>query len=241
MKTALLLSGGLDSVATGIELDRRRVKFRAVYVDCGTEYSQVEKETVRKICIRRGWDLIEKSIPIGDFQVGKAGYIPHRNWYLAMIAAAAVQASPEDDVEVYLGGLKDDEVEDKSPEAFRTMTTSLTFTSRSKVEVKSLFWDKTKMEVVEHLIEKLGMLPATKVLEGTVSCYKGTKCGDCPSCFRAAVAIAGAGIYCVDWYLENPFKSGTAEEYFQKMSSPSHYCQDRVDATLRVLKEWREE
>jgi len=217
----LCYSGGLDSLIAWHYLG----KPPSIYFKCA-EYSQVEMDSIR---ISNPNCIVINRIDLSLYQRGEKAYIPHRNIIFAALASNY-------DARVVIAGIKDDQVPDKNPQAFELISEALTVTSESPVTVTSPFWDMTKSQIIKWFLDNVPN--ALSLIKTSVSCYSGEKyCGECPSCFRKAVAL---------W--ENNIKLDFAniklmEEYYMK-ALHYKYNPARCNAILKYIEElpeWRME
>jgi len=172
MNKILCMSGGLDSVAGWYFLD----KPGCVFFNTKVLSSSKEKTAIWLLKIPC---IIDTSF---DFSGIKDTYIPHRN---LLFASAASKYGNE----VVICGLEDDMVPDKTPEAFEKMSAVLSDIGKEEVTVTSPFWDKTKAEVVQWMLDNVP--DAENVIRTSVSCYscRYGECGWCEACFRKACAM----------------------------------------------------
>jgi 7-cyano-7-deazaguanine synthase in queuosine biosynthesis len=181
MNEVLLFSGGIDSYVAWHYLK----KPKTVYFDLGTPYSSREAQAVLQLVPNT---VIDRSLVLGDRQAGINAYIPYRNLFLAMLASKYGD-------KIWIAGLKDDMVSDKTPAAFFAMESCLNFIDKKKVVIDSPFWNTTKSQVVEWYINQA--LDKNELLK-TISCYNDKEqtnyCGTCPSCFRKWNALRENGI-----------------------------------------------
>jgi 7-cyano-7-deazaguanine synthase in queuosine biosynthesis len=187
------MSGGLDSVAGWYFLD----KPKCVFFDTKVPSSYKERVAILSLEIP---SIIDTTF---DFSGIKGVYIPHRN---LLFASAASKYGNE----VVICGLEDDMVIDKTQEAFLAASTCLSTLSTKEVVVTSPFWDKTKAEVVQWMLDNVP--DAENVIRTSVSCYSGHygECGWCEACFRKACAMYSCG-------LVMPFgNKEMVKEYFRK-------------------------
>jgi hypothetical protein len=171
------MSGGLDSVAGWYFLD----KPKCVFFNTKVPSSYKEKTAIRSLGIPY---ITDTSF---DFSGIKGIYIPQRN---LLFASAASKYGNE----VVICGLKDDMVIDKTPEAFVEMSKYLSTIIAKELAVTSPFWDKTKAEVVQWMLDNVP--DAENVIRTSVSCYSSSygECGWCEACFRKACAMYSCGL-----------------------------------------------
>jgi len=219
----ILFSGGMDSVLAAYSNPEADLLF----VGTDTKQSFLEKESAGGVAFRMGRRLYYRHTNM-PAPVGSNAYVANRNLRFVLEAIDLARflhrktptGTPLPRIVVVLGALKDDRVPDKTPEAFEAMGELLSLIGDDTVRVMSPFHHLTKGQMLaEILADKRRVEEVTALLRASVSCYKLTEnaafcgCGDCPSCFRKAVALLSEGISCVSWFEENPMRSTTAEGY----------------------------
>ena len=111
MKDILCVSGGLDSYVAWHYLD----KPTAIFFNAQHRYAEKEEKVVNELFP----DLIvDESLVLTENEVGEKAYIHCRNLLFAIQASHYL---PDEGGTVWMAGLKDDVVGDKSPEAFKLM------------------------------------------------------------------------------------------------------------------------
>jgi 7-cyano-7-deazaguanine synthase in queuosine biosynthesis len=231
----ILFSGGLDSLCTALYMPTASL----LYVDLGTKYSKAEVYACYQIAdgLKRKLDILNLA-GMNELSIeGENAYMPLRNVVLASVAAGWAQKRNQTDlpINVWMGGLKDDNVFDKTPAAFETMTKAMTHCSDRTVNACSMWWDYTKYEMVERTLKSRHRDNFLAFSKKSLSCYHGTNCGNCPSCFRKFVALKGNKIDCASWFKVNPQSSEIAKVYREKINDP-HYDPLRREITLSVLE-----
>ncbi len=220
-KRVLLFSGGIDSFIAYRYLGRPKT----VYFNLRTPYSDYEirviKELIPDTIIDNSLNLASRQIPSDT-----AAHIPMRNLYLAMLACKYGD-------EIIICGLKDDKVNDKTPEAFKEMSTLLTSLNDRPIKVTSPFWNMTKAEIVKWYIDTY---PGNwDKLHQTISCYTPDKdngtsikryCGKCQCCFRKWNALWVNGI-------ETPFYNLVLMKDYLIRARQEHYTIER-NASIHV-------
>ena len=215
----LLFSGGIDSFVAYHYLG----KPPTVYFDLGTRYSKKELKVVKELIPST---IIDCSIDLGNREVGEKAYVPFRNLILACLANKYSD-------EIVIAGVADDNVSDKTPEAFESFSTLLSRLEQRNINVTSPFWSLTKEEVVAWYRENL---KDDRILN-TISCYSdddNTYCGKCPSCFRKWVALRSNG------YLL-PFFNYELMKRYRSAAEKGKYLPKRNAAILREVGEYLNE
>jgi len=223
LKCVLLVSGGLDSYIGYHYLKKDGYKVKPLFVNYGGKYSEKEKVVVQKLFPDL---IIDNCLNFYGEDSGEKAFIKNRNAYLALVASKYSNA-------ICMAGLKDDNVGDKSPEAFVKMSALLTEINNDTKYgyiVFSPFWRKTKADIL-HWYLSAG-LSVTNLLM-TTSCYHptATYCGECPSCFRRYCAFVSAGVPNFIPMFRNTIM---AEEYFNKKDS---YDAERSESIKKACAE----
>jgi len=231
VKDILLFSCGVDSLSCWFYMNKPNM----IYVDMQTKYSKKEIITIKKLeRMIEGFRVkVINDINLGQFEVGGKAFVPYRNLVLACIAANYGDR-------VIIGGIEDDCVEDKNPEAFEAMTKCMQKISKpgKHIEVYSPFWKMSKSEIIKWMLNNVNN--AEKYLRTSVSCYNENEgqCGNCPSCFRKAIAFSACDLN-LDFYRNDVTKCELAKDYIEKMLSKNNpYTEKRTNETLKVLKKW---
>jgi len=242
----VLYSGGPDSF---ISLEwARRQGFASViplYVNLGHRYQEQELEVVAKTEPRC---RVEMAIDqLGLWEESDA-HIFGRNAFLCLVAAKWLP--PGKDGTVVLSVQMDEtSIPDRTPE-FVGAIGSLLETLRPGVvtRVMSPWWGRDKTEMVKWYLENGGDVER---LKATHSCYKPVakrfrhadgesyvtsetmlQCGDCPACFRRAVAFGLNNV--VEQYATDPFRTETAEEY-RRRALAGEYSEQRCHRILTAM------
>lgn len=213
----VLISGGIDStILAHFEPEAERV-----FVDYGQQYAKQEEQAVQNI-----FGGSYEKVSIGGLPGYEDIFVPNRN-----LGLAAIVSMGWDPDEIYIAGLRDDNVVDKNPRAYQKMSELLSEFAKHEVKVKSPFFDRTKGEVIEEFRKKFS--DAGDILRNTYSCYNGVLegCGDCPACFRKWAALESAGI---KW--KKPSQR-IIDEYLAKLHE---YDSNRVARTLIALGNYYE-
>lgn len=214
----LLLSGGIDSFIAWHYLN----KPQTLYFDTKGMYSKKEIQVIKELVPTT---IIDDSLRLGDIEQEDA-HLPFRNLFFAMMASAKYA-----DV-VYIVGIKDDKVSDKTEKIFETWSIMLSEMENRKIQILSPFWDKTKSDIIKWYLNN-GL--SEQVLLNTISCYsKGDEiyCGKCASCFRKWVALRANGFDIEFWNNEMilEYKNRCEEGFYNK---------ERNEETLQVIKNYK--
>ncbi len=179
MRTVQLVSGGLDSeLVSELYPDAERL-----FVDYGQPEQGFEYHTAKEL-----WPDVKVVRIIAPGLERQGTYYPARNLLLASVAVMYCGAH-----RVLMGGMADDNCADKTPEAFRQMSSLLTVHAGHDVHVMSPFWNKDKSTAVAEYLNRAGKVDR---LERTFSCYspRGGSCLKCEACFRWWVALRSNGV-----------------------------------------------
>ena len=186
MKKVLLYSGGMDSWL----IDKLWEPDIKLYVNMNTEYSNWEIARLPK-------DVDVVDLPLGQYSLDNS-IIPLRNLYLFLTACNVTYF---EDVEICLGALDGDRINDKSQEFVDLLNPLLEYLYQEQISqpgryVKAVMPYKkcSKRELLEMYVAKGGNLD--EVWYNTFSCYHpkiGTPCLDCKACFRKAIPFIVAG------------------------------------------------
>lgn len=196
-RSILLFSGGIDSFVGYYYLD----KPQPVYFNLKSRYSNAEIHHLKKYFSHT---IIDDTLSFLGRNEKNTSHIPYRNLFF-MLASAAKYA----DI-IYICGLKDDNVGDKTEEIFNLMSSVMSKAEGKNILIESPFWQMTKLEVCQWFAENHDKM----LLLNTYSCYSGNQdeCGRCNACFRKRTALYGVGI-------ELPFYDRQIIDYYKKNMS----------------------
>lgn len=242
-KGVVLSSPGLDSfivnhlLETEGHLDHDIIK---VYFDLGTMNSSFERRCLRLF----HKDVIIKSHLDLSMMEKEDAYIPNRNLLMLALAQGLYNADT-----LFIGGVKDDRVEDNDYEFYQLASDVLSKCAGKSIGVDSLLKDKEKIEWIKLYYSYHQGNPEKRadLLVRTFSCFTPQKpnsfpsiyafeklagefvklfpttypgCLECPACFRKCCALTGANIYV-------PFRNiKLAQEYVKKVDKniyPNRY------------------
>lgn len=188
MKKALLYSGGMDSWLID-KLWKPDVK---IYVNLGTEYSN---EEIKRLPV----DVQIINFPfLNQFSL-KNSIIPLRNLYLYAIAA---NATFFENVEICLGALDGDRINDKTQKFADLLNDVMQYLYEDqqsqpgrKIKISMPYKNKSKRELCEMYVKNGGCLK--DVFYSSFTCYhpvNGAECLSCKACFRKAIPFIVAGM-----------------------------------------------
>jgi len=226
-KVVLLFSPGLDSYLSNSILSKRNdIELYRIYFDC-CRYSSNEIDFMKyrydlitslyEWTENKPYVNISKDLNFRDIEQENA-HIPNRN---LMFVTAASAMYPDAD-EIYINSMKDDRAPDSERFLFEDYAPILSDSVEKKVEIKSLFWEKEKAQVVLEFIceggsgidlllhtyscfdekmynEKFPVYNCLETVSGNMYKYFGeffiSGCRKCSACFRRACALTAANIY----------------------------------------------
>lgn len=220
----LLFSGGMDSFIAWHYLG----KPKCVYFDIGLPICKEEIRVIKELGVPV---TIDSSINLADREVeGDSKFIPSRNLYYAMLACKYGD-------QIIMGGLKDDNVNDKNPEIFKEFSSLLTTMNNRPIEVVSPFWTMTKADIVSWYL-KQGYEDDVSQLIKTGSCYDlynkknaTNYCGRCRCCFRKWVALWVNGIKI------NYYNRDLMAEYL-KAARDGKYIKQRNENIIKAIRDF---
>ncbi len=219
MKTVLLVSGGLDSFIAYHYLIDGGYTVLPLHVNYKGKYSNKELKVVRRLFPDL---IIDNSLDFTGQEYGEKAFLKNRNAYFALLGSKYSNS-------ICMAGLKDDNVGDKSPEAFIQMEKLLTEINGEVYAVFSPFWRMEKEEIIKWYInQKLSLSDLIK----TTSCYHPTfdYCGECPSCFRKYCALLSNNIEYIippfiNFDLAKKYKDNLDKYSIKRQSSILHACE----------------
>lgn len=239
-RTALLMSGGPDSLIAHRYLERNGHLVTWVQVLLGHRYQDVEIRTVDNLLTTINRDRMGESIvplyrpqiDLGQFEEENAN-IPMRNLFLAAMAAQF-----EDEVcLVVQQGERD--IPDRSSWFFTRAGRLLEQLKGSKVHLFTPFHRMTKVDMVQWYLLNGG---DASMLRATWSCFdpvngdpsKWKPCGNCAACFRRWVAFSSNGI---DEELARPIKDFDGLDGYIERLREGKYDPRRTRQTIQALKQ----
>jgi len=221
-KAVLLFSSGLDSyLANTILSNRKDIELHRIYFDC-CKYSRNEIEFFNKRYNVGSTMFSEVMLSPLLNQLYKIetpdAYIPNRNLMFVTVASSLY---PDAD-EIYINSMKDDRAPDSGRFLFEDYAPILSDSIGHKVEIKSLFWNKEKVDAIYDYLSQGGS--GFDLLMHTYSCFHreyhnihrpiyscvntitGKKynylglfliggCLNCAACFRRMCALTAANIF----------------------------------------------
>ena len=233
MKKVLLYSGGMDSWL----IDKLWKPDKKIYVNMNTEYSDIEIGRLPK-------DVEIVNLPLSQFSL-KNSIIPLRNMYLYMIACNVTQF---DSVEICLGVLNGDRINDKTQKFANLLNNTLNYLyeeqqSQPKKEVKISMPYKqySKRELLTQYVEQGGKYK--DVYKQTFSCYhpvNNKPCLNCKACFRKAIPFIVAGMQFTPkekkalkkYY--NDIVSNFLDDYLKDKGKEGEDCKKAI----KIIKTW---
>jgi len=230
----LCMSGGLDSIIAWHYLE----KPQCIQVNFKHKYYVKEHQ-----CLNRLHDIIPDlnfyrvdGPDLSRFETGDTAYIPQRNLHLALMASHYGN-------KIYIGGIKGDNVSDKTPEAFRVMSFAMNFIkkeSEHEIKIDSPFWNMTKTDIVKWFIDSYSSEYTLDVLKTSVSCYDNStwnSCGQCSACFRKWIALESNDIKSYDWF-ENDIRKWKGIQQYKERIKEGYYDIKRSQETQAILDKY---
>jgi len=204
MKNIILYSGGLESFCTLAKLLQKNCVDHIVYFDFGLPYQIPEMKNIRSTLSylqnERRFDVLDRLFmshisDIGDLMVDEKNvFIPYRNLFLMLLT---IRHFPED-ITIYIGHNRDDRVHDNSIKFIESVNLLFKNTALHKVEVKSLWSNMTKNEMVREVIDTTNFTPK-EICDLTYSCFSpdehGDECLACKACMRKNVVMNAFGVF----------------------------------------------
>lgn len=186
MKKVLLYSGGMDSWL----IDKIWKPDMKVYVNMHTPYSEQEMERLPS-------DVVVVDLPLQQYALENS-IIPLRNVYLYL---AACNVTGFEHVEICLGALNGDRINDKSATFAEKLNDLLHFLyapqqsqSGRLVKISMPFKQNSKRELLMEYIKQGGTMD--EAWNASFSCYHpidDEPCLSCKACFRKAIPFIVAG------------------------------------------------
>lgn len=198
IKSIILLSGGLDSTVSATIAKRRTNPLFALTFDYGQRSAQMEIRASKKICraLKVKHKLVKipffdefnklvmlqakKKVSARKLKTLKDIWIPNRNGLFINIAACYAEFYGADIIITGFNREEAQEFPDNTPQFTKAINTSLRYSTRKKIKMKSYVEKFSKKEIYE-----IG-LKYNAPLKYFYSCYLGRKkmCGICASCQR---------------------------------------------------------
>lgn len=219
----ILVSGGLDSYIGYHYLKKLRKNVTPLFIDYRGSYTSKEKNVCRILFKDL---IIDNSLNLHDLEKGEKAFIKNRNAYFALVAS-------QYDTYIAMGGLKDDNVGDKSPLAFIKMAELLNTINEKTHYVFSPFWRKTKTDIIEWYLQNGYSI---NDLLQTTSCYDSILhfCGKCPSCFRKWCAFNSLGL---SNHLPKFINKHLVRQYISEIKNYDPVRQDSIVKAAKIILE----
>lgn len=235
LKTALAVSGGLDSYLAYRLAEINNMEVDATYFPLGHPYQQQEIDALNNLGVR--YQTVElsliqpkfRNVPTPEDQV-----IPARNLIFAVLLASL---GYEVIWIIALDGEMHPYMRDKNQYFFDQASQLLTYTVDQDVIVGTPFPNYTKAEIVEIALFE-GVTPDEILL--TRTCYAETvkHCGSCSACVKRAIALFLNDIE-QEWETK-PFESAWWTNYVTTVQacidnrSFTHYSEKRCMEAITV-------
>lgn len=234
MKKVLLYSGGMDSWL----IDKIWEPDLKLYINMHTEYSNEEIKRLPS-------DVKVIDFPYLNQFVLPNSIIPLRNLYLYCIAANETKF---EDVEICIGALDGDRINDKSQAFANKLNDLLNYLYQPQqsqparnIKISMPFKKNSKRELCEMYVKKGGTL--REIYHSSFTCYhpqNGNECLSCKACFRKAIPFIVAGMK----FSEDEKQKLKAFAFQKVLSNLDDFTKDKgkegIDCltALDIIKTW---
>lgn len=219
MRTVLLFSGGIDSLASYCLLKSWKEKIDVfLYVHLGVRYNYEEVTVAYRLLEFLGEERKYKYVDLDfvkEFEDKRTAEIPYRNLLLVVVAkyfGNRVVLSVEK-------GTQRNVSKDRSDVFMRLLNSLYKYLdSKESLSVINPVRNFTKQDEVGVIKEYFGD-KAQKVIDMTFSCYfpvRGKHCGNCPACIRKFFALSYNGLE-FNNVIMNPVESEMFKEYADRI------------------------
>jgi 7-cyano-7-deazaguanine synthase in queuosine biosynthesis len=219
----LLFSSGLDSYLCAYKEKYDLFVFTAMDIP---PYALIEHNHILQRVYKNSFESNNNyPVTVDNFRVVQLNisnykedsyFIPYRNPMIVLNVLHELYDIIEnyDEIEIHIGGMKDDRVNDNNEEFANLFSQLLTYMDNKKITIKSPFnWNISKFDAVrQFVLNNKGT--EIKLLEDTFSCYdplhkmdyvdvyyhdsvygyKSYHCFSCKACLRRNIALLGAGL-----------------------------------------------
>jgi len=205
-RTAVLMSGGMDSAVLAADLANQGVRVSPVYVRFGLRWEDVELAYARRFLEALGHPSVDPltvlELPMGDVygehwsrtgpvpdeaSPDEAVYLPGRN--ILLVSKVAVWCALRRIRTIHSGVLSGNPFPDATAEFFATLTRAISLGLDWSVEVIRPYAGRNKLDVIR--------IGREYPLEHTFSCLSpsgGGHCGRCNKCAERQKVFRDAGI-----------------------------------------------
>lgn len=231
-----LMSGGIDSVIGYYVAKQKFKNVRAVYVDYGYKYSEVEKATILSLgidCIVYDFSEIKQYQIEGEKYWGEI--FPGRNWLLCTIAGSLFHTRGEIWIMAISGEVKK-KWGDKTELLFSEGSKRLSQYYRCAIEIRAPFSNFTKGRLIQYFLSLGGDV---NYLKKTVSCHEITKIGQipCGKCMGCCHRYIGMKFNNIDEEYDSDVHLNATMLYRDAINDPfSGFNADRINEIKTVLK-----
>lgn len=248
--TVILFSGGFDSSSALLHALDKGWHPLLLWVGFGQKNELVEEKVVKKLAKRFNRRLVIIKLKLGDYV--KRGWkewsyiVPGRNFMFAVLGAAVLAQSKYQINRVIMGVTSEeyyhsDPCVDKSPHFFRFSSKLFSKFYGKTIQLVSPLKSVSKTELVatwkNYWFKKYGIDP-----HETISCYFGTNCGVCNSCFKRSISFIAGGIGLDKDIKNNPFQGDRAfvnsyiKRCFNRVKHKTKLSKKRAIETLIAYK-----
>lgn len=246
MKEVVCFSGGVDSLIAWYRVGRPDL----LYVELGHKYFQLETLAIEELCqfdreIRTRLKKDKALFRVGETWELPDAEIPARN---LLIAIAAARLGYD---KIYLVAQQDERsIPDRSEGFFLEASKMLSSLFRREIRLDPVFPDMDKTDMIEWFLSDASDSSEKEfrieLIKKTVACYKPVshgenynsvlpprQCGNCPACFRRAIALTLNGVE--EEYNTDPWTTSVAWDYYNR-ATEGGYSPKRCNRILDALK-----
>jgi len=213
----ILFSGGIDSYIGYYYLN----KPQPVYFNLNSNYSKKEIDNFNNLHLDKNIIIDNDLCFLGNMEQGLNAHISYRNLYLALTASAKYSNN------IYICGLKDDNMTDKNKKVFDLWSSHLSELEDRPIKIDSPFWDMTKSDIVKWFSNNYDK----NLLLNTISCYSekdNKSCYECQSCFRR-----NCSLFEID--IKLPFYNRNIIEYYKNRIGKDIYDNKREESMYKYI------
>lgn len=246
----MLFSGGFDSSSALFYALDRGWNPLLLWVGFGQKNEREEEKVVRKLAKKFGRKLVTIQLNLKNYvERGWKDWsyiVPGRNFMFAVLGAAILAQSKKRTNYIIMGVTEEeyghsDPCVDKSPRFFKYSSRLFSEFYKKNIHLISPLKSISKTELVANWknrwFEKYAIDP-----HETVSCYFGTNCGVCNSCFKRSISFISGGIGLDKNLKRKPFLGNESfvrsyiKRCFDKVGPKTKFSKKRAVETLVAYK-----